>query len=383
VYFVATGALATGAVSGEDNLYLLHESSGVWSVRYITTLSGEDENSWYGGDAKQPDLADVSSRVSPDGRYLAFMSERSLTGYDNRDAVNGEPDEEVYLYDAVADRLVCASCNPTGARPVGVLDKELLADSGGVWGTDDSGKVGNGYHWLAGNIQGWQEGGEGSDRQSRYLSDSGRLFFDSPEALVPQDTNGLEDVYEYEPVGVGGVNGCSEASLTFSQRSVGCVDLVSSGTSASESVFVDASETGDDVFFLTASKLVPEDYDNAYDVYDAHVCSVAAPCVTVPVSSPPCTSGDSCKAAPSPQPEIFGPAPSATFSGVGNVVSSSSSGAVAPKSLTRAQKLARALRACRKKGRNKRVVCERRARGRYGLRRSQKSRAKATNKGNG
>ncbi len=47
-----------------------------------------------------PYLARISSRVSPDGRYLAFMSERPLTGYDNTDAVSGQPDEEVFLYDA-------------------------------------------------------------------------------------------------------------------------------------------------------------------------------------------------------------------------------------------------------------------------------------------
>jgi hypothetical protein len=39
--------------------------------------------------------------VTPDGRYLVFMFQRSLSGYDNRDVVSGEPDEEVYLYDAV------------------------------------------------------------------------------------------------------------------------------------------------------------------------------------------------------------------------------------------------------------------------------------------
>ncbi len=385
VYFVATGVLANGAVSGEDNLYLLHESSGAWSVpRYIARLSGEDENSWYGRALSSSDLSDVSSRVSPDGRYLAFMSERSLTGYDNRDANSGQPDEEVYLYDAVADHLVCASCNPTGARPVGILDHEggrgLQIEEGPTWGAPTSGSGDSGVHWLAGSIPTWREGGGGVE-QSRFLSDSGRLFFDSPDALVPQDTNGLEDVYEYEPAGAGGVSGCTEASLTFSQRSVGCVDLISSGTSASESVFFDASETGDDVFFITASKLVPEDYDTAYDVYDAHVCSVTVPCVTGPVSPPPCVTGDSCKAAPSPQPEIFGPTPSATFSGVGNVVSSSSSGVLAPKSLTRAQKLASALRACRKKSRSKRAVCERQVRRRYGVRQAHK--AKATSKGNG
>lgn len=30
--------------------------------------------------------------------WLAFMSERPLTGYDNRDVVSGRPDEEVYVY---------------------------------------------------------------------------------------------------------------------------------------------------------------------------------------------------------------------------------------------------------------------------------------------
>ena len=35
--------------------------------------------------------------------------------------------------------------------------------------------------------------------QSRYLSNEGRLFFNSADALVPHDSNGREDVYEYEP----------------------------------------------------------------------------------------------------------------------------------------------------------------------------------------
>ena len=30
-------------------------------------------------------------------------------------------DEEVFLYDAGDNRLVCASCNPTGERPAGVM----------------------------------------------------------------------------------------------------------------------------------------------------------------------------------------------------------------------------------------------------------------------
>ncbi len=332
IYFVANGVLAPGAVPGHCadkrligeeslpgatcNLYLLHYDGTRWEApRYIATLSVEDEHDWYspafGGGLE---LEGVRSRVSPDGRYLTFMSNRSLTGYDNVDANSGKPDEEVYLYDGLTDHLVCASCDPTGARPVGIFDNnenlmERKMNNTSTWEG----------HWLAGMIPGWDSATNGgrSVYQPRYLSNSGRLFFDSTEALVPQDTNGLMDVYEYEPAGVGG---CTSGGVGFSESFGGCVNLISAGTSSSESIFLDASEDGNDVFLLTSGRLTAADYDTSLDVYDAHICSSAVPCATVTVSSPPCTSGDSCKAAPSPQPEIFGAAPSATFSGVGNVV---------------------------------------------------------------
>jgi hypothetical protein len=330
IYFVARGVLASGAVRGEDNLYVLHESGGSWTTTHIATLSPEDQHSWGGGfTAFGASLSLVSSRVSPDGHYVAFMSDRSLTGYDNIDAVSGKPDEEVYLYNAVTDRLVCVSCDPTGARPVGVYDTSegtgsLLVDRLGAWTATHGAE----NHWLAGSIPGWSNVEGRALYQPRYLSDSGRLFFDSPDALVPQDTNGLEDVYEYEPVGIGS---CTEADVTFGQRSDGCVGLISSGQSSSESAFLDASETGDDVFFVTASRLTTEDYDTSSDIYDAHVCSTSSPCMSSPVSPPPCASGDSCKAAPSPQPEVFGPAASATFSGAGNIVEDTKPSAIKPK----------------------------------------------------
>ncbi len=245
------------------------------------------------------------------------MSDRSLTGYDNRDAVSGEPDEEVYLYDAVANRLVCASCNPTGARPEGIYDSgeapDPLVDQSQIWRE----------RWLAASVPGWTRGINASNGnpplyQPRYLSDSGRLFFDSSDALVPQAIDGLENVYEYEPVGVGS---CSGSSVTFGGASDGCVGLISSGSSSEESVFVDASESGDDVFFLTAGRLVAQDQDEALDVYDAHVCGgEGVACPSVVASPPACTTADSCRAAVSPQPSVFGAPASATFSGVGNAI---------------------------------------------------------------
>ena len=356
VYFVASGVLAPGGQSGGYNLYVRH--GGV--MKLVAILSGNDMN-WetlraYG------ELSELTASVSADGRYLAFMSEQNLTGYDNRDAGSGEPDEEVYLYDAEAEagrgKLVCASCDPTGARPIGVFDSGvypgLLIDEPKIW----KGR------WLAASVPGWtRESLATALYQPRYLSDSGRLFFDSPDSLVPQATNGVEDVYEYEP---GGVGDCTRASTQFSERSGGCVGLVSAGSSGEESAFLDASENGEDAFFLTAEPLVAADKDTAYDVYDAHVCSALVPCGEPVVAPPACTTVDSCRPAPASQPAIFGPPASATFSGTGNP---SDAGAVVQRSkpLTRTQKLRAELRVCRKKrSRAKRTGCERQARRRYG-----------------
>jgi hypothetical protein len=324
VYFVATGVLAAGGVSGADNLYVSHVNGEQWSTSHVATLSSEDEKDWEpeGGVIPAQEPQSISSRVSPNGRYLEFMSDSSLTGYDNVDVNSGQPDEEVYLYDALSNRVVCASCDPTGARPVGVFVQTITkAEAQEKEEVQINASFGWGNRWLAGSVPGWVN----KHYQPRYLSDSGRLFFDSPDALVPVDTDGLADVYEYEPAGVGS---CTTGNVTFSEHSDGCVNLISSGTSSTESVFVDASENGNDVFFQTSSRLTAEDYDTSTDVYDAHVCSESEPCVSEPVSPPPCTSGDSCKAAPSPQPAIFGPAPSATFSGIGNVVKEAQKGAI-------------------------------------------------------
>jgi hypothetical protein len=124
-------------------------------------------------------------------------------------------------------------------------------------------------------------------------------------------------VYEYEPPGIGS---CSAANVTFSPRSAGCVNLISSGESAEESAFLDASENGDDVFFLSAAKLTPQDKETSLSVYDAHVCGAeGVPCAPVVTPPPPCTTEASCKPAPTPQPTLYAPPASATFSGPGNL----------------------------------------------------------------
>jgi hypothetical protein len=325
VYFVANGVLASGATPGNCNekeglcnLYVWHEGSG---TRFIAKLSqaslgsgplvdGISGNPFNNGVSAE-NLELRTSRVSPNGRFLAFQSEQSLTGYDNVLADGPEctgPDffynefarptcPEVFLYEAGSDHLACASCNPTGGRPIGpsVLPFRVGA---------------NASHGLQHSISG--SGWTTEVYQQRYLGDSGRLFFDTVDALSPRDTNGQGDVYEYE-------NGQAR--------------LISGGFGGEASVFFDASLSGDDVFLLTRDQLTSQDRDEAVDLYDARVGAqqdLASP--------PPCASSDACKPGPTPQPAAFGAPASATFSGAGNLAQSAPTKTVKHKSAKKPHK---------------------------------------------
>jgi NHL repeat len=255
IYFVANAVLATGATAGQSNVYLDHDGA----IRFIATVTGPDGNngSQFSIDNRFPGRR--LSYVTPDGEHAAFVSSASLTGYDNTDAVTGQPDSEVYVYDATTNTLSCASCNPSGAKPIG-------SSSITPWATENY--------------------------DPRAVSDDGqRVFFNSSDALVPRDSNGQQGVYEYDH---------------------GAVHLISSGTSGASDSFVDASPTGNDVFFITSQQLVPQDSDNQFDLYDARVgggfpySPPAAPCI-----------GDACLPPPNGSP----PTPTAasvTFAGPGD-----------------------------------------------------------------
>ncbi len=390
VYFVANGVLAPGAThgfcprgetprldAGPCNLYVSHFNAArpegeQWDTKFIAALSSDDQPDW---DAEQPGrLSHLTSRVSPNGSYLAFMSDKSLTGYDNEDVTGaGHMDEEVYLYYAgeedepASESLVCASCNPTGARPVGVHDLGistaegvgLLVDRDDTWA--EASKEEDSAHWLAGSIPGWTALDDlTAIYQSRYLSNSGRLFFDSPDHLVPGATGEKEKVYEYEPRGVGKCDGGGD-----------CVALISAGASAPdvterESVFLDASANGNDVFFLTAEKLVSQDADSNFDVYDAHVCETASPCPPPATgSTQPCEETSTCHGLGSSAP-VFPQAASMSVA-EGNPLQGVLGSNERAKSLTQAQLLAEALKTCGKDhNASERLACERTARRKYG-----------------
>jgi hypothetical protein len=259
----------------------------------------------------------------------------------------------------------------------------LLVDRSQNWVEEAEAKAPT-AHWLAGSLPGWTPLGIASAaealRPPRYLSDSGRLFFNSADPLVAvehahtrQETVGgvavqvgVENVYEYNPDG-----------LSSCQQRDGCVALLSSGTAEQESAFVDASAGGDDAFFVTAQPLVSQDQDSNFDLYDARVCTAESPCVTSEgAASVPCESTDTCRPPGSPAPGVAGPSGTAAFSGPGNGASLEvldEQVSSKPKPLTPRQKLAKALKACRahwKHSKTKRVKCEHHARKRYPVKRA-------------
>ncbi len=257
IYFVADGQLTEGrGVDGQPNLYMVHNGS---KPVFIATLDGQgscsvvfnatsDSCNW----SAFPMLHEAY--VTPDGKHMAFMSTKSLPsinfpgGYDNVDQETAKIDTEVYEYSAPAKaegtgQLLCASCDPTGAPPVG---NALI---GGISGAGFAG----GHVPLVGIGTPWY--------RTRALSDDGgRLFYTAPASLVAANASRrpANSVYTYERDGEGD---CTRAG--------GCQNLISGPDIGAGDRFLGASASGDDVYFATSSRLVSADLDNLVDVYDA------------------------------------------------------------------------------------------------------------------
>jgi hypothetical protein len=325
VYFVAKGQIVAGkGTGGQPNLYVSHEGR----IAFITTLSAEDLCDWTSNtgcnveEPSNPGSTGLTARVSGNGRYLAFNSVDRLTGYENvgpgcvelQAPQHFAPGscEEIFLYEAEGGQLACASCNPSGPPRADGAMIDYPAH-----------ELRNGY-------------------PQRNVSETGQVFFETSEPLLPQDTNGARDVYEYAH---------------------GALNLISSGTSEAPSYFMDATPSGSDVFFATAQPLLRRDQDSVYDIYDAR----AGGGMPEPAPSPTPCSGEECRGAAESAPAFPSP-PSSSFSGPGNLLEPSESDKAAkPRRLTRAEKLARALKACRARHRkHKRTACEFEARKRYG-----------------
>jgi hypothetical protein len=246
---------------------------GAWGENNDASLGSDP----YGNENAEGDKF-KQARVSPDGDTLIYLTSapERMTGYDPQppaqfDCGNQESGcEQVYTYTYEDDELTCASCNQVG--------KATLQGNAQVMSKTESIPTST---------------TSTSHLNRPMTANGGQIFFSSPEPLVRNDVNGKYDVYDYD-------------------THTGQVRLITTGQSSSDSLFMEATPDGSDVFFATREKLVASDTDNLYDLYDARVGGGFA---GDPPSPPPCE-GDACQ--PSPvAPNDATPA-SAGFSGPGN-----------------------------------------------------------------
>lgn len=198
---------------------------------------------------------------------------------------------------------------------------------------------------------------------NRAISDNGEyVAFSTKEELQTDDKNKASDVYLWHD---------------------GTVSMISDGQAAKGAGTPSMSASGSDVFFTTRTELVGQDSDENIDMYDARIDG------GFPAPPPVVTecglreAGEACQGAPA-QASVFGAPGSATFTGGVNIAPAvggeAKPPATAPKSLTRAQKLVEALKACKKLAKKKRASCEVSARKKYGVKAKGKSKAKTKTK---
>jgi hypothetical protein len=203
-------------------------------------------------------------------------------------------------------------------------------------------EVGNSSQGATQAYGDYDDGTPGPSVDERGVSaDGDRVFFDSRDPLVAQDTNtDSPEVPCVEEVT------CAQGWDVYEWEN-GVVYLISTGKSPRDSWLLDSSESGDDVFFATTEGLVPGDTDGGYDVYDARV---PHPGDSPPAAVVPCE-GSVCQGPPRVPSPLAVPA-SASFSGLGNPVAEPAVTPLAVKATTKAVK-------CKKRYVKRKGVCVR------------------------
>jgi hypothetical protein len=241
-YFVSESQIGGKGSAGQPNLY-------VWSggeAEFIATVDPEDVTgypqlanwtSW----AVSPQAAIGNfggpggnlSRSTPDGTVLAFESRAQLDPtYDN------DGHSEIYRYDEGKKGLACVSCNPlvepatAGAH---LQNLELITSAMVIHNLSDDGS---------------------------------RVFFETTEALVPEDADGVNDIYQWH-----------------AEEGGAALDLISTGQTPNypplaplptylptPNTLFSITPDGEDVFFLAQEQLVPQAGGGGTQaIYDARV----------------------------------------------------------------------------------------------------------------
>jgi hypothetical protein len=242
VYFISKSQIGGEGEAGQPNMY-------VWSggaSEFVATVDPADTTglpaltnwtSWvvspqravgvFGGPGGD------SSRTTPDGTVLAFESHAQLSPYDN------DGHTEIYRYDDGDKSLVCVSCSPSVEPATADARFQELERI----------KPAMVIHNLS--------------------ADGSRVFFETPEALVARDTDGINDIYQgHEQQG-----GVISVDLISTGQSVEFSPLVpNSSYRPAPNILFSVTPDGGDIFFMSLEKLVPAAGGGSTQaIYDARV----------------------------------------------------------------------------------------------------------------
>ena len=298
VYFMAEGAVLADnpgandetAVAGNHNLYVWTKDAAhpEGQTTFVAPIDGNGI---------------TGAQTTADGRYLVFSTTSALVS--SGPGADTDTRADIYRYDAESRAMQRISTSVTGS---GGNNPEVDTFS-----------------------RSSQRGSVPAD----VSADGSTIVFETAEALSPQDTDGVTDVYLWHD---------------------GHVSLVSHDGGQEPSI--DAS--GQNIYFVTEQPLTAADRDANADIYDARVDG------GFDLNTPPSCSGEACQGQPNTPPAVAGTPGSETLTAAGSpppqpaIVATTKS-----KPLTRQQKLAKTLKLCRKKPKHKRLACERQARKRY------------------
>jgi hypothetical protein len=335
VYFVARGRLSADtngvggtAQPGGENLYVY--SGG--HVAFVATLAEADSADWT-LEGEHPVLS------SENGELFSFTSGADVTD----EGLNGRG--QIFQYDAATGALVRASIGEDGYN-----DDDRAPEFGA---TLSSGFV---------SAYAYSNADSPTAVDSQAPSDGG-VFFASPDALTPGALNDESVVVS---------NKSSEPPKEDPVPNIyeyrdGHVYLLSDGrdtsvVTGSPSVFLAGWDpSGQDVFFTTSDALIPSDGNTQEDLYDARVEG------GIPSPRPPADCGEGCQGPLSEAPALPPAGGSATQSPESLVAPPAPAPKGTPAALPRAQKLAKALKACKRdRSKKARRACERNARRTYG-----------------
>jgi len=239
IYFISPEQLdGTRGIPDQENLYVYRGGK----VQFVTSLTGPSY-CWETYTAERCAHI-VRMQVSPDDGHMAFITNSPVTEYNNAGYL------EMYLYNPATQRLVCASCIPNGEAPQS-------------------------------NVEASQDG--------LFMTNDGRAFFTTTNALVHSDTNQAQDVYEY-------VDGHPQLITTGTGETQAPKKGGSFGVAPG---LVGVSADGSDVYFSTFDSLVSQDHNGVFiKFYDAR----AGGGFPAAVPPPPCEAADECHGAGSSPP---------------------------------------------------------------------------------